>query len=177
MPETYIERILRARVYDVAEESPLESLRGLDIYFDCGDEDRYGFQTANRRLHEILERLARSSVSGDPEQQPIVQRLRQTILHALPAGDLALEAAARSLGMGGRTLQRRLAEYGTTHKELVRQTRYYLAEQYLRGSDLPIDEIAFLLGYANTPSFTRAFRAWAGVPPSEYRAREVGASG
>jgi S-formylglutathione hydrolase FrmB len=40
----------------LAEESPLESLRGLDIYFDCGDEDRYGFQTANRRLHEILER-------------------------------------------------------------------------------------------------------------------------
>jgi AraC-like DNA-binding protein len=35
-------------------------------------------------------------------------------------------------------------------------------------------EIAFELGYENPPSFTRAFRRWAGVTPSEYRSRISG---
>jgi AraC-like DNA-binding protein len=47
----------------------------------------------------------------------------------------------------------------------------------LRSPEFSIDEVAFLLGYANTPSFTRAFRTWTGLAPSEYRTRENDAAG
>jgi len=107
----------------------------------------------------------------------LIQQVRQALLSGLPSGDLSLEVVARALGMGTRTLQRRLAEENTSHKGLLRQTRHYMAEQYLRSPDFSIDEIAFLLGYANTPSFTRAFRSWTGMAPSEYRTSENGASG
>ncbi|MGA1525408.1 MAG: alpha/beta hydrolase [Planctomycetota bacterium] len=32
-----------------------EKLDGLRIYFDCGDQDRYGFHLTNENLHEVLE--------------------------------------------------------------------------------------------------------------------------
>lgn len=132
---------------------------------------------ADHVLHDILGRYAGSMLKDDPDRPPLIVRLRQAILHALPAGDLSLDALARTLGLTPRTLQRRLRELGTSVKELVGQTRYYLAERYLRGSEISIDEVSFLLGYANTPAFTRAFKNWAGIPPTEYRAREAGARG
>ena len=78
-----------------------------------------------------------------------------------------MESARESAERGYESTQRMLSAMGRI-TESSKQTSKIIKT---------IDEIAFLLGYANTPSFTRAFRAWAGVPPSEYRAREVGASG
>jgi AraC-like DNA-binding protein len=132
---------------------------------------------ADEALHHILDRYARSLVGPADEHPPVVHKLRDVIMRSLPAGDLSLGSSARALGMSARTLQRRLREAGTSHKELLQQTRYYLAERYLRSPELSIDEVSFLLGYANTPSFTRAFKEWSGVPPTEYRVRESGASG
>ena len=134
-------------------------------------------QSADDRLHDILERYARSLVQSDLDQPALVQQLRSSIMGALPAGDLSVAALARSLGMSSRTLQRRLRERGTSHQELLRQTRHYLAESYLRSSELSIDEVAFLLGYANTPAFSRAFKGWTGMAPTRYRTKHFGVSG
>lgn len=43
-------------VLTLSKNADAERLDGLKIYFDCGDEDRYGFEDANQELHEILER-------------------------------------------------------------------------------------------------------------------------
>lgn len=40
---------------ELAATLPVEALRKLAIYFDCGDRDRYGFDKTNAKLHEILE--------------------------------------------------------------------------------------------------------------------------
>lgn len=38
-----------------AQTLPEESLKKLKIYFDCGDQDRFGFEKTNEELHQILE--------------------------------------------------------------------------------------------------------------------------
>ena len=43
--------------------------------------------------------------------------------------------------------------------------------RYLADANLAVFEIAFLLGYAETSPFTRAFKRWTGESPAEYRAR------
>lgn len=39
----------------LAREVEKDDLQGLRIYFDCGTEDRYGFDRSNQQFHELLE--------------------------------------------------------------------------------------------------------------------------
>jgi S-formylglutathione hydrolase FrmB len=41
---------------DLAATLPVETLKKLAIYFDCGDQDRFGFNASNQELHEILQK-------------------------------------------------------------------------------------------------------------------------
>ena len=44
-----------------------------------------------------------------------------------------------------------------------------LAEQYLAQPNLPLLEIAYLLGFASAEAFQRAFKRWLGQTPGDYR--------
>jgi AraC-like DNA-binding protein len=76
---------------------------------------------------------------------------------------------AAALHLSERSLQRRLAEAGTRYGEILRDTRHQLACSYLRDPRVSIGEIAWLLGFADQSSFTRAFRRWEGRSPTAYR--------
>jgi len=58
---------------------------------------------------------------------------------------------------------------GTSFRRLVDETRRQLAEQYLKDSTLVVSEIAYLLGFAEVSSFSRAFRRWTGHAPRAAR--------
>ncbi|MGV3616921.1 MAG: AraC family transcriptional regulator [Fimbriimonas sp.] len=60
---------------------------------------------------------------------------------------------------------------GETVGEMVRRLRMERAAHFLRMSDRPITEIAFLSGYATLEAFIRAFRAAFGYTPSAFRKR------
>ena len=57
---------------------------------------------------------------------------------------------------------------GTTYRQILDTTRHRLAEQYIH-QDIPIYEIAYLIGFSDTANFSRAFKKWSGVSPMEYR--------
>jgi hypothetical protein len=44
-----------------------------------------------------------------------------------------------------------------------------MARYYLSNSVLELNEAAYMLGFEDPNSFGRAFRAWEGVPPSDWR--------
>jgi len=44
-----------------------------------------------------------------------------------------------------------------------------MARYYLSNSVLELNETAYLLGYEDSKSFVRAFRAWEGMPPGHWR--------
>jgi AraC-like DNA-binding protein len=88
-----------------------------------------------------------------------------------------IRATAEFVGMSVRTLQRRLAQAGATHKTLVAQARFATAAAVLERTDAKILELALDLGYSDHANFTRAFRRWSGCAPREYRSnnpRHVG---
>lgn len=100
---------------------------------------------------------------------------RETVVHlverALDAGrQLTLAEAARELGTSTRALQRTLRDAGQTFRDLADQVRRDRAEALLRRPDLAIIDVALMVGYADQPSFQRAFRRWFGVTPGEFRA-------
>ena len=77
---------------------------------------------------------------------------------------------AKELGMGERTLQRRITDEGTTFRQLLSETRHELVRQYHGDPAVEITEAAFLVGYEDPNSFYRAFRSWEGTTPAEWRA-------
>lgn len=123
------------------------------------------------RLHDqvMVEYLAHLS---DDE---IVERARVAIREVLPSGELSDAAVADKLHLSSRTLQRRLKAQGTSFKALLTEVRTELADQFLRENRHSLSEIAFLLGFSELSAFSRAFRRWKGVSPSQYRGHGGGA--
>jgi AraC-like DNA-binding protein len=93
----------------------------------------------------------------------------QLVRMFLRDGQYHINWIASAAGISVRTLQRRLAERGVDYSALVEGTRFDIATHLLKDHRCKLIDIAFDLGYADAASFTRAFRRWTGVTPSEYR--------
>jgi AraC-like DNA-binding protein len=66
-------------------------------------------------------------------------------------------------------LQRRLAEEDTSFATIVDEVRLEVAKQALADPTNSLAEIAFLVGFEEQSSFSRAFKRWTGMSPSEHR--------
>ena len=96
--------------------------------------------------------------------------VRSKLTEQLPSGRATQGSIASAVHMSTRSLQRRLREEGTSYRELLEETRRELATQYMRQSNLSVNEITYLLGFSEPANFTRAFRRWTGRSPTQYRA-------
>lgn len=124
---------------------------------------------ADTRLFGILRGLADRLLSERKAATDIVQRVTDILVNLLQGGEGSLEDVANMLDMSPRVLQTQLAAADTNFETLLHETRQRLAESYLRDTDLPLTEIAFLLGFSELSAFTRAATRWFGVPPRLHR--------
>jgi AraC-like DNA-binding protein len=97
------------------------------------------------------------------------ESLRRVVRSYLSFGHPRIEEIADVAGMSVRALQRRLAEDGLTYKRIVDEARFQVSADLLSDPHVKLIEIAHDLGYSDQANFNRAFRRWAGIPPSEYR--------
>ncbi len=58
---------------------------------------------------------------------------------------------------------------GKTPLQLIQERKMLEANRLLRYTDMPVTEIAYVLGYEDVQTFSRFFRGQAGLSPSEYR--------
>jgi AraC-like DNA-binding protein len=103
------------------------------------------------------------------DQDHVIQKVKAVIIDQLPSGKVTDKTVARKLYMSPRKLQRQLRSEDTTYATLLNEVRQDLARRYLREQDISLTEIAFLLGFSESSAFSRAFKRWMGVSPSEYR--------
>jgi AraC-like DNA-binding protein len=80
-----------------------------------------------------------------------------------------LEEVATALHVSTRTLKRRLQEEGRNFRALVDHVLLERATQMFTEEGLSVSEVAFRLGYTDVSNFSRAFRRWTGVSPSDFR--------
>ena len=100
--------------------------------------------------------------------ESLAESLRQRIAERLCDGELSIAALARGQSQSPRTLQRRLADEGSSFSGLVESVRRERAFAYL-AAGLPIGEVSYLLGFSEPRAFHRAFRRWTRTTPQEFR--------
>ena len=126
--------------------------------------------TADPQLLHILRPICEAEAGAPNRTAGSLRALVESeIQRLLPQGHANIEIVAKTLGLSVRTLSRYLAAEGSAFTEIVDELRYTLALQYLKEPNLPLAQIAWLLGYGTGTSFTHAFRRWAGRPPSAMR--------
>ena len=116
--------------------------------------------------HAMLKKLLVSRLDG---AQAVASKVEGAMRALMPFADCGREQVARVTHLSQRTLQRRLAEAGTSFQDLRDRVRADIALKYLRQSSLQAAQIAEILGYSEPAAFTRAFRRQHGLTPSAAR--------
>ncbi|MGB2247415.1 MAG: AraC family transcriptional regulator ligand-binding domain-containing protein [Alcanivorax sediminis] len=106
---------------------------------------------------------------AEAEQSSLASRLTLWIEQRLPDGEPAQADAAEECCMSTRSLQRRLSDEGLSWKQLLEDTRKTLVERHLRTPGMTVTQMAFLLGFSEVSAFSRAFKKWYGVSPSQFK--------
>ena len=97
----------------------------------------------------------------------------RVLVPSVLAGTPSLKATAELLVMHPRTLNRALQMRGLSLRDAVNEARLEMASQLLLNTRLSVGSLAQILGYSEVSAFTRFFTAMAGLPPTEWRQREL----
>lgn len=144
------------------------------IEFDAAwlDQPLQGGEAAARDLLQA----AASGTDTAGSERSLRQRTLSVAQALLMTGGLSETRIATELALHVRTLHRRLAAEGGGVKAVIAQVRYEQARHLLSQTHLPLVEVAQALQYTDVASFSRAFKAWAGVAPGRWRAAQVDAA-
>lgn len=127
---------------------------------------------ADSALSRVIERHAEALLAAlPPLGESASDRVRHLLSRALGEGTPTLGSVASKLKTSERSLQRKLADEGTSFELLLDEVRQQLALRYLADRTLAVSEVAYLLGYSEPSPFHRAFKRWTGKTPAEMRGR------
>jgi AraC-like DNA-binding protein len=176
-------RRLKVRHSRAGSPVAFKSFFGTDVEFDA-DTDEIVFPALiaslpivgrDTYLNKLLRRYAEEALASRPEvRASIHSRVERIIPQLLPHGRAEVSEVARQLGMSSRTLSRKLLDEGVTYAEILDKLWSALAKRYLSDRELPVTEIAWLLGYRDVSSFTHAFKRRTGMTPREFRLSDCG---
>lgn len=124
-----------------------------------------------RGSDEATRRLAIAVLAGQSPQAPVdvTTTVHAAVVRALGTADTDIASVARLLALHPRTLQRRLAAEGTTYAAVVDGVRRAAAHRYLTSTDVPMGQVAGLVGLAEQAVLTRCCRRWFGATPTSVR--------
>lgn len=105
---------------------------------------------------------------SDPRRRLAV-RVRLAIAETLHESPPTAAGIAHRFGVHPRTLQRRLTAEGTSFVTLLDEVRREAAHRYVTTTDLPLAQVAMLLGFSEQSTLSHAMRRWYGASPTAIR--------
>ncbi|CAG2158396.1 HTH-type transcriptional regulator VirS [Cupriavidus yeoncheonensis] len=172
----------RARRICLTHSAPRQSATRLRV---LGDAVTYGHDfngiVCDRRDLDLVPSRANPGVVNNAHiyldtmlartNQSLAERIRRMVFSSLRTGNCSIEQVAVELGVGRRTIHRRLTLEGLTFSAIFDEVRAARAIQYLGQTEQPISYVAEMLGFSMHSAFTRWFRDRFGCSPSDWRAR------
>jgi len=173
---TFPIREIRAAIPPPADAERYERVLGAPVRFDA-ERTQMLFSPrwrelrmpyGNPLLEETYERQCRELAAALDVKSSEVEQVVELLVRCKGRWP-SIEEASERIGMSARTLRRRLDEQGTSYSGLLEGVRRKQAEELLAGTGLTVEQIAESLGYAETASFTHAFKRWTGESPRHFR--------
>ena len=125
-------------------------------------------------LSSILKDFLDAELAERGKIMSFLDQVRHVLLGNRIAAPVTAEKTANYLGISSATLYRKLKAENTTFGKLLEEVHFELAKKYLVDSALSVTQIAHIVGFAESASFTRAFARWSnGTTPSQYRKSAV----
>ena len=154
-----------------------EDYLGCPVEFGAGHDglllSRASLEQPNRLGDEGISRYLVSHLDAElsevRDEGSLVAEAKAAIAQSLSEGAPKMPDIARNLGLSVRSFHRRLSDHGVSFQVLTEETRRELAEGLLRDEANSLAEVAFLTGFSEQSSFTRAFKRWVGRTPASYR--------
>jgi len=122
---------------------------------------------SNQYLFDVLCERADTLLQQLDSEQTIQGKIQKLLLPKLHVGIPEMQQIADQLGMSKQSLYRKLKAQGSGYDQLVDALRHKMALQYLNGKKVSVKETAYLLGFSDPGSFSRAFKRWTGSRPSQ----------
>lgn len=133
------------------------------LAIELHNPSRYAFGVLSDHAARLLASLENAATTRG--------RVEGLLIPLLHKGDLGMADAARQLGLSRQTLYRRLKAEGLTYEALVDDLRRRMALHYLGGRKTSVNETAYLVGFSDPSSFSRAFKRWTGASPRAFLRR------
>jgi len=115
---------------------------------------------AEKELNQHLE-----LIDNTHQQMAVIIKI---MIAASPGKIPSLQELSSAFHISSRTLNRRFKAMGSNFKSVVNEVREELAIEYLATGNIPVEEIAFRLGYSDPSNFSKAFKSWTGYSPRQY---------
>ncbi|MCF7354773.1 AraC family transcriptional regulator [Vibrio sp. CK2-1] len=122
-------------------------------------------------LNQLITHRLQKLQSRYPED--IADQVKGLIRHLLPTGECCIERIANALGMHHRSLQTQLKNKQQSYRSLLLQTRQEIAKHQLINGSQTITELALQLGYVDIAVFSRHFKTWTGLSPSQWKKQKT----
>lgn len=119
------------------------------------------FNLLSSHLETLLHKLKKP-------KNTISFQVSKLIEKSLSSGQFDAEHISQALHMSRHTLYRKLKLEGVSFHELVDRVRKEKAQELIRKNQHTLSEIAFLLGFSELSSFSRAFKKWTGKSPAHF---------
>ena len=124
---------------------------------------------ADPYLYSIVEAFLQSRCDLHEKPETFAESVRNQIKLNLSTTTPTVAQIARLFDLSDDDFQQELNAHKLSFKSLLKSAREELSLHYLDCHDVPLTEVAMLLGYSELSAFSRAFRKWTGMSPQKYR--------
>lgn len=123
---------------------------------------------ANLTAYMEAERLCAKELTSLSREHALKNRIKQKLFENAEQFPAQTVMASR-FNMTSRTMHRRLVNEGTSYREILEEVKQSLAITYLSNTKMTIKEVSYFLGYDDDRNFSRAFRRWKNMSPTQFR--------
>jgi AraC-like DNA-binding protein len=99
----------------------------------------------------------------------IFSDIERFIVENIASNNLSIVFIAEKMNVSVKTLQRQLKRCNTDFSTLLKTNKIKHAEMLLKENKLTLTQITYKLGFNSPSSFSRAFKKWTGISPSDYQ--------
>ncbi|HLK59498.1 MAG TPA: AraC family transcriptional regulator [Chthonomonadaceae bacterium] len=142
----------------------------LRLYHEFKTDDDLSALSIEALMLELLVATARKEETRSAEKAPGWLQQVRDLLHSRYTESLVLAEIAGAVGIHPTHLARVFRQhFGCTIGEYMRQRRVESAGRQLAASDAPLAHIALETGFSDQSQFSKTFKTYTGMTPSEYR--------